>query len=406
MGNMIFANFLILTNLELFAKKCLRKKYQDKRVTVFIFIIGVSLLSFMNYPNEKILGFAIMTIFYIFYVFTLFQGELYKKILMLLLFSIVVSFSEIVTANLMNKLFELNLDKINTSLYSFALLFSNILTFIILYFFSNILKNISTVNYSRLMWLSFVLPFTTIILLLNIPDYFETFRSNNALFIIMIGLLISNVFFLYTLLKETQRKLLDKEMEKVKSENSLLQFQYNTSFVFLHDTIRELIKLDNLIEAQEYVKVREKILSLNKSLIKYFNIINTNSSMISALLNHNIQTILDNNISVHTVIEFNDFSFLTLNDQQNLFSELLYIAIKSCTDNCLGNPNIIIKTKKVHNNGIIKVSFSCEDRNNINTDKIKQLVEKYNGVLIFNFDHQEKFNYANILISFHLISDN
>lgn len=401
MFNMLFANTLILLNLSSFSSKCLSKKNNSKIFSLFLFILGVLLLSNINYPNKKLLGFFFMTIFYASYIFFLYKGNVYKKILVLVLFSIVLSFSEIISANIMNVLFQLSSEQINTTLYFLAIFISNALAFLLLYFFSKILTSIVEINYSPFMWVGLVIPLTTIILLLNISDYFNTFRNNTSLLFVMSGLLLSNILFVYVLLKESKQMKLDAEVKLIRQKNELLKSQYDSNFSFLHDTIRELLKLDTLFSTRDYEKAHAKVRELNKNLIKFFNVINTNSVMISSLMNHHIKTILQYNINVNTVIEFNDFSFLTKEEQQILFSELIEIAMNSCINTKLVKPNILMKTKKVNKSSIVvKCSFSYREGYKLDTKQLEEIVNKYKGRIDIEYDCVTGFSYANIFIIF------
>lgn len=279
-----------------------------------------------------------------------------------------------------------------------ALIISNILTFICLKFISKGITKINFYKYSKKIWLSLILPFTTLFFAYSLTNYFETFRNSWSIFFIVCGLIASNILFLYALIKEFERIKMKNEMEKMQFKYHLLYSQYNANFDFLHDTIRSLTKLDNLIQKNELKEVRKIILDLNKSLIKNFNMINTNSTILNTILYSKTNEINLYNITVKTVIEYNDFSFLSKTEQNYLFSEIVDIALFSCMKSNLDDPLIIIKSKKINDYLLIECIFSCHHPFTI-FDQFKSFIEKKNGRLI---SESSDNNYCKLSIFFKL----
>lgn len=377
--NLLIANALLLFNLSYFSKSTL--EYKDNFIlTEDIFLlVSLLILTYVNYPNNLLFGTFIMTAVYFLYIFSFYDQHVFKKILVLVSFLITISFSELFTANFMNIFFELVQSQVNTLLYMAALIISNILTFICLKLISKGINKINFYKYPIKIWVSLILPFTTLFFAYSLTNYFETFRNSWSIFFIVCGLIASNILLLYTLNKEFERIKMKNEMEKMQYKYRLLYSQYNANFDFLHDTIRSLTKLDNLIQKNELKEVRKMILDLNKGLIKNFNMMNTNSTILDTVLYLKTSEFNMYNITVKTVFEYYDFSFLSNAEQNYLFSEIVDIAFLSCIDSRVDNPLIIIKSKKINVYLVIECIYSCRRGPLHIFGQLKSFIEKKNG---------------------------
>lgn len=398
--NMLISNFLLLSNLTCFSNFLLDVRIKNKYIFSLFFILVVMLLTNMNYTNFGLMGTIIMSLFYTMFIFIFFDGTRYKKALITILFILTISISEIFTANLMNSIFNLDPNHINEITYMFALIISNLVTFIILYIMSKLIRKEVMEKHPKFAWLCLALPMTTILFLCNLTNYFSTFRDNILTLVIILGLIISNIIYLVTLTSEIKRMELDNEIKQMRLKYDSLNTQYNTNFYFLHDTIRKLTKMGYKIDENNFTEFKREIMDLNGNLIKSFNTINSNSEMLNILLNYWISDINKYNITVKTVMEYNDFKFISLEDQQYIFSELLRISLDSCKNSNCTTPRITIKTKKVYNQITISCLFSYSTSTCLDLKGLQKVLVKYNGKIMEEVSSHNGLNYFDLLIVF------
>lgn len=398
--NIFMANLLLLSNLTFFSNSLLVNKLKNRYAFFLVFVLIVVILSFVNYTNFYVLGTSIMTLFYTMFIFIFFDGTRYKKALITILFILTISISEIFTANLMNSIFNLDPNHINEVKYMFALIISNLATFIILYNMSKLIRKEVMEKHPKFAWLCLALPMTTILFLCNLTNYFSTFRDNILTLVIILGLIISNIISLVTLTSEIRRMELDNEIKQMRLKYDSLTEQYNTNFYFLHDTIRKLTKMGYKIDENNFTEFKREIMDLNGNLIKSFNTINSNSEMLNILLNYWISDINKYNITIKTVIEYNDFKFISLEDQQYIFSELLRISLDSCKTSKCTTPRITIKTKKVYNQITISCLFSYSTSTSLDLKGLQKVLAKYNGKILEEVSSHNGLNYSDLLIVF------
>lgn len=341
-----------------------------------------------------------MAIYYFSYTFLLFFGDIKKKLLAIVFFIFILAISEVFSANIMNILFGLKPENINTYIYTIAVLISNFIIFILLNIISKIINFNYSNNFSKYIWAILILPISTLLLLINISDYFGTFRNNIIIGFVLIGLLISNFISIYLIFKIIKIVELENELKSMNTKNELLQLLYDNNFNFLHNMISKLMLFNNLLSNKEYNVLELELAQLNSELLKEFNIINSNSTIISSLLNQYLLDIQQNNIFFKNVIEYNDFSFLDYQVQKNLFSLIIKIAINECSI-FPKNRLIILKTKRKNQQVIIQCIFSAISygRNN-DIKELYKLVEKNNGMI--NISSDDSSCHLMIIFSIHI----
>lgn len=398
--NMFLSNSLLLLNLTYFAFSLLKPNFKNKIFHFFIVIIGIILLSKINYTSNSIVGTLIMTLFYSLYIAVFFYGSLYKKVLVLILFILTISFSELFVANFMNYLFDLVPNLIDTFIYTLALIVSNTVSFIILLIITTFIKIDIAEKYSKFMWFNLILPVTTVLCLYNFTNYFSTFRNNILLLLIVLGLIISNIISFIAISREFKRLELDNDIRQTKMKYDLLNNQYNTNFYFLHDTIRTLTKLNNHMNENNFKDFQKCVVELNRNLTKSFNTINSNSELLNSLLNYRISDINKYNINIKTIIEHNDFHFITLEDRQSLFSELLSLSINTCINSKMSKPLIIIKTKKVNKQIIIQCTFSYSETDNLDLARLYSIIMEHDGHISEKVIKNKNLIYYDLIIVF------
>ena len=403
MLNMIFSNILIFINLTYFSLLITDYRFSKKYLIVIFSIIGILLLSFENYPFNFLYGTLIMIIYYTFFIFLLFTGDMKKKILIITFFLLIATICEVLSANIINLLFGLKASDLNTFLYTITILLSNILTFVLLKIISKFFNLINDNNMPNSILIILALPISTLLLLINVTDYFSTFRNNILSAFIILGLLISNLVTIFIFLDVIKTINLENELKKRKMKYDVLQSLYNNNFNFLHEMISKLMQFRDLLSNKNYDELSTQIELLNFKLIKGFNIINSNSIVINSLLNLYISELEDNNINLKTVIEYNDFTFIDLETQTEIFSLIFDISIASCIKSNEKRRQIILKTKKIDFQIAIQCIYTCDSILGLYDDPIvKKLIKilKINsGAVYFDENDSNKYCYLTIVFT-------
>ncbi|NCC70995.1 hypothetical protein EOM09_05415 [bacterium] len=222
-------------------------------------------------------------------------------------------------------------------------------------------------------------------------------KNNISLTISLIALIIANFISIHIFIKAINTT---KKLSAIKAKNEMIDFRnkylnqlYDSNFSFMHSTIRTLLKIQNHLEEKNYEQFQSELLNLNHHILTNFNVINSSSAIISTIINSNLKRIKENKIDFKSVLEFNDFSFLGLQDQQEIFELLLNIGFSSCSKSQSNSKIVILKTALKNNQIFIQLLFTNGNNSNppIFQDdlcKIYKIINKYNGTLTLdeNFD--------------------
>lgn len=253
-----------------------------------------------------------------------------------------------------------------------------------LYYVAKLVILTTQYNYPKISWMILVLPFSTIVFIFSLSEYFETFRNNYFVAITFMGLFVANFFTIYIFFRTIKAIKLEEEMNHMKMQYATLNSLYQNNFNFLHDTTRKLYHLNEYFTNQNYAELSNQIQELSNQLLSKYNTINSNSSIISSILNYRFEDISAYNIQVKTDIIHNDFSLIRPQQQNELFSLLLNNAIDSCMD-YESEDKIIILKSKIDSKIVITLNYSSSPtRSSINDEiikKVKNIIDKYNGLM-------------------------
>ncbi len=387
----ILSNFLVLLNLFLLLRKTLKFRYVLKK-TIIIFIFAFVILYLVNITGLSLIKTIFLLIIYLILIILLSQESFLKKVLVFFFFCLFSFISEIVSANIMNLLTGLSdIIGLLTLDIVLAVILSNFILFLLCHILIKLYNLYDIANLPKFSWIILVLPCTTLLLILNIDDYFYLFRYNILLALTILGLIASNfitIFIFYRNLSSLNLKnelVVSKINEKhYKKLITLLNNHYTHNFTFTHDILKKTISLKNDFDRQIYSSSSIKLNELVEISFKQFNMIFSNSSIVNSLLNENIDLLKKFNISFTSTIEFNDFAFLTDFDEYRLFNSLMQLSIEATIKNVNNKKDIILKTKKFNQQILIKIIYpitnsTVESINIIN--EIKGLTKKYNGIM-------------------------
>ena len=402
-------SFLILTCIN---NRLLKKRFYDKRIDIIVFILTIIILTLINGFTISILSTLTITISYALYTFVIYTGSLKKVLIILFSFMMINAVSEIFSANIMNWLLNINsISDMYTYQYVFAILLANLISFLFSLLFMKIMQFTHWKYLPKFSYLLIVLPITTLLLILNLNNYFSLFKDNYFLIFIFLGLIFSNLVTIFVFVKVLEYIQIEKELIKVKAEKNVsdirytvLNTLYNSNFNFIHDTIRKLFKLENLLTDELNNDFKRELLSINNYMLKELNIINSNSTLIGSILNYKLDEIIESNIDFKSVIEYNDFSFLDVYDQRQIFSILLELGIKHCTFTNKLEKNLILKTKELDTHIVIQLLMTHSDFHKTTEftqgyKTLKNIVTSYSGDISFQESYSEDVDSLVIVFS-------
>lgn len=389
---LLIVNALTLGLLIFLGYTLLGLRFESKIYYIFAFLIFVQYFSILYIDGITELELFCIMILYCIYVFVSFKGDALSKSLVLFPFFFIVVLIDMVTVNILSIMHELQgYPYTNTPIYLIVVLILYAIAFTLCYIYINFLKYHKISKIPHYLWIVFVLPTTTMMLLLNLDNYQHLYKSDGMTLLAILGLLISNIIILYIFLKTINAIYYKSELEKIQlkekymnSKFELLHNQYDLNFNFLHDVLRTTVQLHILLEEKKYDELDIELHTLTDEIFKKFNTIYTNSIIVNTILNSKLNELRDYKINIKTTIEFNNFTFMILENQIDFFIALIDIGIQSC----LLEENIRNLVLKTNINGtiiIIQLMFPHVESANkgeilrASYSQLHEIIEKYKG---------------------------
>lgn len=106
--------------------------------------------------------------------------------------------------------------------YVFGIVISIIISILFTFVYVYLLNNIKFHYFPKYAWLIFILPIITIVLLIDVDDYFKLFNSHINIFVNIIGLALSNLtlFIIFLFAINSTNIKLELQIEKQKGNSS------------------------------------------------------------------------------------------------------------------------------------------------------------------------------------------
>ncbi|WP_317988922.1 hypothetical protein [Faecalibacillus intestinalis] len=219
----------------------------------------------------------------------------------------------------------------------------------------------------------FVLPITLCLFMIYTLENEDVFE--NVSMLILIGLFISNLIYLYFFSFTIKNIELQNEKNELHRKLKIAQNNYNNTFDFLHALIHDSHSIDMYFKNKEYEKAENDFYVMKREIIEKFNAIYTgNTALSTAICNIDLgNTTIQHFVKCNTE-EFNDsdLTIFFINILSNLVEDNEPIIYISIVDIGL-NKVISIKTNLVHD-------FSTIEREN------HRFIKKYN----LKVDKEEK----------------
>ena len=191
----------------------------------------------------------------------------------------------------------------------------------------------------------------------------------------------------------------------VNAKYDLLKSHYNNNFFFLHDLLHQCYKLKSYVDEDNKEDVKKELDKMAETTFKRFNSIYTNSLALNYAVNSKLEELEKNKINFISTIKYNDFSFLALEIQTEIFSKILDYGIILNQFIPENERNIIIKSQKIGHQIIVSTIIKCKKNELVNIEK--EIEEDFRNILqdIQNCNTSVKFvnnNCISIIIYFML----
>lgn len=319
--------------------------------TLFGFVIFICLITFCNFirlNDESIFVKAIFNII----IYATFIKFLFKKDY---LDSMYLSISYWISIELVDLLLQYFKIK-NMILFPnyFLMLILIIIAYIPYLYLENTEKKIMV----------FILPMTLCLLMIQFLNDENLFDS--TLMIVLVGLFISNLCYLYFFTFTIKNIQLREERKKLLTQLELAKNNYNNTFSFLHTLIHDTNKIQVAFEEEDYDLAKRKFMQMNKNVVKKFNsIYSGNIALSTAICNIDIK-----NIDIRHFVQCR-LDEISEEDLTAFFMEVLNVLMDE------KEKSIFISITKANANKIIK--FKTNSSHDFETIKkvTKSFIKKY-----------------------------
>lgn len=389
MYSMILSDLFVLIILTYFANQFLKFRFPSRYLSLLIFTISYFILLFININGISNNNAKLTLLLFIIYIFIQFKGVFFNKLLVVIHSFVIFSISEICILLIFNMYGFLNELPIKDSFeYILALISSGLFVILLTKVYLSGVIFFNTTTLPKYSWLIFVLPLSTIILILNISDYSNIIENHTSLALILIGLFLSNIIFILVFINSIKKLNLENELklEKYKQKYSqtkydLLDQQYRSNFKLIHDIMHKCNTLNNCIESKNLESIKKELDEITTLAFTEFNAVYSNSVIINTLISNRLEILQKNKITIKSTIEYNNFEFMDFCDQIDLFSILIDYAI----DNSIESneyKTILIKSNIISKQLLISFQFPVTKSKDINQEiknKIQTFLDKYNS---------------------------
>ena len=268
-------SFLLLTYI---ANSFLIKKYSKEKSFIYFFLAIIT-ISVFNYNGGSPIKAIFVLVIYFLYIVLLFKGDIIKKLLVIIPFFLIQIITELLVGFILGHIPIIELTRNVLSFgYIFGIAISIIISILFTFVYVYILNNIKFHYFPKYAWLIFILPIITIVLLIDVDDYFKLFNSHINIFVNIIGLALSNLilFIIFLLVINSSNIKLELKIEKqkkefVKSKAKLLSQHYDYNFQFLHDLLHTCNELDMLLNNSKTKEAMNLLNQLTETTYKEFN---------------------------------------------------------------------------------------------------------------------------------------
>ena len=359
--NIMIANFFNLISLHYICNTLLESKDFKKNIDKFIFLTVFAIICYININGASQQKSLIIFILYLIYILLQFKTNLFNMLCAIIPFYTFSLLSELIISVILNYFFGTNhFTSPNSLIYNFGLIISVILLLLFSYLFVKFIKYLQLNSFHVYCIFIFIFPLITIFILATLNGYYELIDNTGTMLLIFGCILLSNFSILTIFFLSMKASKISSDLKvslyrenNIKTKYELLKNHYSTNFDFLHDLIHKCTKIQNYLDNNDMEKLKKELNLLIDNTFKRFNSIYTNSLALNYTVNAKMEELQENRINFISTIKYNDFSFIDIELQVELFSKLLDYGIMLSQSVPPKERNVIIKSQKIGNQIII-----------------------------------------------------
>lgn len=402
---MCIMSFLLLFNISLMMYSCFPLRFRNVFYNIGIFLCTYFFTTWMYLSGITTLSVLGSILVYCIYMYIMFQWN--KKqgyVLGILVLVVGIAYSIQYGLRIVNTL---DLTKEQIYLIQLCILLAASSMMLLIF-----------VCFMKFMKKDYLNRFALFVMMISIFPIFFIFEVNcvqtqlcqydQHMVLSIIGILLSNYFVLYILYKiymfsntKDELKLSKNREEALMIKYTSMKQHYQNQFEFIHRLLHQCNVINSYMEKQEYKNADKELHNLYEDTFTQFNLLYSNSVILNYIIAEKMDFIKENNICIRTTIEHNDFHFLTLAQQTELFELLLQYAIQEVQK--MNEQRMIIwKTKKRNNQILLQCSFSSNQTKVDQTiyENIMKIIYPIKAQVFISYD--ENTSLYKILIVFSL----
>lgn len=377
---------------------------------------GITVLFFIYQFNITYLNAIFVFIIYSFLFYFLYNVSYKAAAFHTVIFMIVMFASEMLVMAISSVIYkDFNAFENEIEPYLFVIVLSKMVYFAIMMIILKLfIPNKVNERFNRYYWLLFVMPLTSILMLMcfRYVTYQIELDSNMCILwvITCTGMLFSNilVFIIYEhSLKSTsdlyELQEIRRQEEQDKNYFEVIQQSNNEMRIFAHDIKNHLIQIDNFNSLDE---VHSYVLKLVPDVEKFSNTGISKNKMLDLIISKYVSLCESKNIRFDIDVKTANLSYIDDVDLSTLMNNLLdnalesaekskgkYIKVNIFSKNNLYDGLIIKNSCDVmpkEKNGELSTTKKNFKLHGIGTLSIKKVVKKYNSVYDWKYDSKEK----------------
>lgn len=373
--NIVIANFFNLISLYYICKELLESRNFKKHLDKFIFLLIFLIISFININGASTQKSLMIFITYIIYILFQFKIHLFNILCAVIPFYAFSLLSELIIGVIINYFFGYShIIKTYSFIYNIGLITSVLLLLLFSYIYAKFIKYLQLNLLPIYYILIFTFPLATIIFIATLDAYFSFINNTNTMLLLYVSILLSNfsILTIFFLIIRSNKISTDLELSLyrenlIKTKYNLLKNHYDNNFNFLHDLMHKCNRINNYLKDKDMKMLEAELNQLINITFKRFNFIYTNSFALNYVINSKMEELQENKINFISTIKYNDFSFINLEMQVELFSKLLDYSIILSQSIPFDKRNVILKSQKIGQQIIISnlINYNKKELTNI-----------------------------------------
>lgn len=404
----LLCNVFMLVILNYISCSFLHFKY-SKKFNVFISFIIIMIITIMDDNGLSQWRLIMMILLPFVFYLLMYKGDVFGFLLAIAPYPFIIYIMQMSSHRIIHMVSYRNSTlSDNEFLVYFCILVTILLISLLVSIYVRTSKLFLKMQVPRISWFIILLPMLSIWILFNVHEtFYQLIKKDNTLLISIIILFVSNIIIIYLFYNVISSLQYKRELEQIKNREAaraqkyeLIDNQYSNTFNFLHDSIHKCCLLKSALDQQNYDVVETELNALYDLTFREFNAVYSNLIILNYIIAEQIDYIKKHHITIRSVIEYNDFRFLSFDEQFILFSDLLEYTILEVMKN--KNDRFILIKTWIHNQQVIlQIVHSSTSDTLLPThiqNSLNGILSKHNA--IFSKKYEKENNITKLIIVF------